>query len=291
MINFKIKNSLLLMLTALIWGFAFVPQKLGGSSIGLFSFTCIRFLLGGIILIPLIIFKKRKFSLHIRKIIPKGIICGIILFCGTALQQFGLNSGADAGKGGFITALYIILVPILGLFFGKKLNFLTIISVFIATVGMYFLCINSDMSMGKGEYFIMLASPFFALHILFIESFVSEYDPITLSCVQFFVCGLLALPLMLFFENTTVTSVLSEWKSLLYIGCLSSGIAYTLQSAGQKNMNPTIASLILSLESVFAVIGAMIFLNEIMSQRELFGCILIFISIVLIQLPLKRKKV
>lgn len=289
--NINIKNSLLLILAALIWGFAFVPQKLGGDAIGNFTFNCVRSFLGGFILLPVIYLMDRKKA--DRKVKDKkglligGMCCGIMLFMGSSLQQIGLNSGADAGKAGFITALYMVIVPFFSLFIGKKLSPLVILSVVIAVVGMYFLCISGDISMAMGEYLVLACAPFFALHILVIDHFVEKHDGVKLSCIQFFTCGLISVPFMFLFNKPVVSEIISVWPSLFYTGFLSSGVAYTLQIVGQKNMNPTVASIILSLESVFAVLGGMLLLGESLSIRELFGCVLMFTAIILTQLPQK----
>lgn len=291
----NIKNSLLLILAALIWGFAFVPQKLGGDAIGNFTFNCVRSFLGGLVLIPVILLMDRnnpeKKSVDKKGLLIGGMCCGIMLFLGSSLQQIGLNSGADAGKAGFITALYMVIVPFFGLFIGKKLSPLVILSVVIAVIGMYFLCISGDLSMAFGEYMVLACAPFFALHILVIDHFVQKHDGVKLSCIQFFTCGILSVPFMLIFNNPVVSDIISVWPSLFYTGFLSSGVAYTLQIVGQKNMNPTVASILLSLESVFAVLGGMLLLNEALSIREIFGCVLMFTAIILTQIPQKTKEI
>ena len=289
----NIKNSFLLILAALIWGFAFVPQKLGGDAIGNFTFNCVRSFLGGLILIPVIFLldknKKKTTPSDKKGLLIGGICCGIMLFLGSSLQQIGLNSGADAGKAGFVTALYMVIVPFFSIFIGKKLSPLVILSVVTAIIGMYFLCISGDLSMGTGEYFVLACAPCFALHILVIDHFVQKYDGVKLSCIQFFTCGILSVPFMFIFNKPVASEIISAWPSLLYTGLFSSGVAYTLQIVGQKNMNPTIASIILSLESVFAVLGGMLILDEILLPRQIFGCFLMFGAIILTQIPQKRR--
>ena len=294
--NSSIKNSFLLLLAALIWGIAFVPQKLGGNIIGNYAFNCLRSFLGGLILIPVIFLLDLKKSPEDKKVLDKkglligGICCGIMLFFGSTLQQIGLNYGADAGKAGFITALYMIFVPIFGLFLGRKLTPLVFSSVIIAVIGMYLLCIDGDFSMGIGDIFVLMCAPFFALHILVIDHFVKKHDGVKLSCIQFFTCAVISLPLMLIFDHPAYSEIYTTLPSLFYTGFLSCGVAYTLQIVGQKNMNPTVASIILSLESVFAVIAGMLFLSEGMSIREISGCILMFMAIILTQLPQKANQ-
>ena len=293
--DINIKNSLLLILAALIWGVAFVPQKAGGDAIGSFTFNAIRSFLGGLILIPVIFLLNRKNtdtekSSDFKGLLIGGICCGIMLFLGSSFQQLGLNMKADAGKAGFITALYMVIVPLFGLFIGKKLTPLVAASVIIAVIGMYFLCINDSMAMNTGEILVLICAPCFALHILVIDHFVKKYDGVKLSCIQFFTCGALSLIPMFLTETPDLNAICSAWIPLFYTGFLSSGVAYTLQIVGQKNMNPTVASILLSLESVFAVLAGMILLQESMSYREIIGCVLMFIAIILTQLPQKSVK-
>ncbi len=295
MAKLNIKNSLLLVLAALIWGTAFVAQK-DGAQLGSFTFNGVRSFLGGFVLLPVIAFLGRKKTADERKGVNKkgllfgGICCGIMLFIASSLQQIGLSfPDTDAGKSGFITALYMVLVPILGLFLGKKLNLRIVISVVVAVLGMYLLCVNGGFSMSRGDLFVLACSLFFAGHILVIDHFVASYDGVMLSCIQFFTCGVLSVLPMLIFENPSLSGILSSWLPICYTGIMSSGVAYTLQIVGQKDMNPTVASIILSLESVFAVLAGMILLNETMLPKEIFGCILMFIAIILTQLPSKKE--
>ncbi len=294
MAKLNIKNSLLLVLAALIWGTAFVAQK-DGAQLGSFTFNGVRSFLGGFVLIPVILLldKKKpaeKKSTDKKGLLIGGICCGIMLFIASSLQQIGLGfSDTDAGKAGFITALYMVLVPILGLFLGKKLNLRIVISVIVAVLGMYLLCVNSGLSMSRGDLFVLACSLFFAGHILVIDHFVAKHDGVKLSCIQFFTCGILSLIPMFVFEDPNFSNILSAWLPLCYTGIMSSGVAYTLQIVGQKDMNPTVASILLSLESVFAVLAGMILLNETMLPKEIFGCILMFIAIILTQLPSKKE--
>ncbi len=292
----NIKNSLLLILAALIWGVAFVPQKAGGDAIGSFTFNAIRSFLGGLILLPVIFLFGRKNDSSNKEgsdfkgLLFGGICCGVMLFLGSSFQQIGLNNNADAGKAGFITALYMVIVPIFGLFMGKKLTSLIALSVVIATIGMYLLCISNGMSMGFGEILVLICAPFFALHILVIDHFVKKYDGVKLACIQFFTCGILSLIPMFITEKPEIGAICSAWIPLFYTGFLSSGVAYTLQIVGQKNVNPTVASILLSLESVFAVLAGIVLLQEDLSLREGLGCVFMFIAIILTQLPSKQNK-
>ena len=272
----QIKGSLSLFLAAIIWGAAFVAQSVGMDYVGPFTFNCVRTLIGGIVLIPCIAFlnrgkvrKKTNFT-EKKRLLLGGICCGVALATGSILQLFGIMY-TTVGKAGFITAFYIIIVPILGLFLGKKCGLSVWISVVIALAGLYFLCITDG----------------FSIHILVIDYFTQFNDGVKMSCIQFFICGILCFVPMMLFEHPEISMILLAWKPILYAGVMSCGVAYTLQIVGQKNMNPTVASLILSLESVTSVIAGFLVLHQNLSHRELIGCGLMFIAIVLAQLPQK----
>ena len=259
----QIKGSLSLFLAAIIWGAAFVAQSVGMDYVGPFTFNCVRTLIGGIVLIPCIAFlnrgkirKKTNFT-EKKRLLLGGICCGVALATGSTLQQFGIMY-TTVGKAGFITAFYIIIVPILGLFLGKKCG----LSVFLGAIA-------------------------FSIHILVIDYFTQFNDGVKMSCIQFFICGILCFVPMMLFEHPEISMILLAWKPILYAGVMSCGVAYTLQIVGQKNMNPTVASLILSLESVTSVIAGFLVLHQNLSHRELIGCGLMFIAIVLAQLPQK----
>lgn len=288
----QIKGSLSLFLAAIIWGAAFVAQSVGMDYVGPFTFNCVRTLIGGIVLIPCIAFlnrgkvrKKTNFT-EKKRLLLGGICCGVALATGSTLQQFGIMY-TTVGKAGFITAFYIIIVSILGLFLGKKCGLSVWISVVIALAGLYFLCITDGFSIGKGDIYVFLGAIAFSIHILVIDYFTQFNDGVKMSCIQFFVCGILCFVPMMLFEHPEISMILLAWKPILYAGVMSCGVAYTLQIVGQKNMNPTVASLILSLESVTSVIAGFLVLHQNLSQRELIGCGLMFIAIVLAQLPQK----
>lgn len=288
----QIKGSLLLFLAAIIWGVAFVAQSVGMDYVGPFTFNCVRTLIGGIVLIPCIVFlnrgkvKKKTNFTEKKRLLLGGICCGIALATGSTLQQFGIMY-TTVGKAGFITAFYIIIVPILGLFLGKKCGLSVWISVVIALAGLYFLCITDGFSIGKGDIYVFLGAIAFSIHILVIDYFTQFNDGVKMSCIQFFICGILCFVPMMLFEHPEISMILLAWKPILYAGVMSCGVAYTLQIVGQKNMNPTVASLILSLESVTSVIAGFLVLHQNLSHRELIGCGLMFIAIVLAQLPQK----
>lgn len=296
----QIRNSILLLLAACIWGVAFVAQSVAMDHIGPYTFSCIRFLLGGIVLLPVIgIFSvsgkgrsvKAEGSVWKRNrlLIIGGICCGIALCVASNLQQIGIIT-TSAGKAGFITAFYIVFVPIVNLFFGKKSSLLIWLSVALALVGLYLLCITESFSINQGDVYLLLCAIVFSAHILIIDHFSPLVDGVKMSCIQFFVAGILSAIPMLLFENPSFAQLKAASVSILYAGIMSCGVAYTLQIVGQKNMNPTIASLILSLESVVSVLAGWIILHQALSTREIIGCVLMFGAIILAQLPKKDRR-
>ncbi len=298
--NGKLKYNLMLILAALIWGSAFVAQSVGMDYIGPYTFNSVRSLLGSIILLPVIRFMDKGKSAEERKkedrkkadrkvLVKGGIFCGIILTFSTLLQQIGLVY-TSAGKAGFITALYILIVPILGLFIGKKVGTKTWIGVALAVVGMYLLCITSGFSIAFGDLMVLLCAFVFSLHILAVDYFSPKVDGVKLSCIQFFVCGILSAIPMMIFEQPQMGQIMDAWLPIAYAGILSSGVAYTLQIISQKHLNPTVASLLMSLESVFAVLTGWLILHEKLTLREFLGCVLVFVAIILAQLPEKKQQ-
>lgn len=295
----KTANNFLLVLTAFIWGSAFVAQSVGMDYLGPFTFNSIRCFLGGIVLLPVIYFrdkkdKKEKLHTDRRMLITGGLCCGIALAAGSSLQQIGLIY-TSAGKAGFITALYILIVPILRLLAGKKAGIKIWAGVVTAILGMYFLCITDGFSLSKGDFLILICAVAFSVHILVIDRFAPYTDGIKLSCMQFFVCGIICAVPMFILEQPDIHAIGNTWFPLAYAGVLSCGAAYTLQIIAQKNTDPTVASLILSLESVFSVITGWIILGEHLSPRETLGCILVFAAVILAQLPsdsfLRKRKI
>lgn len=297
----QMKNSLLLLLTAFIWGVAFVAQSVGGEAVGCFTFNGVRSLLGALVLLPVIAFldgqKKKELGEEkfleqkgdFKTLLLGGICCGVMLCIASNFQQFGI-SFTTVGKAGFITAMYILIVPILGLFLKKKVGVKVWFGVLLATIGLYLLCMTSEsFSLSKGDFLVLICAGFFSLHILIIDHFSPKVDGVRLSCIQFLVCGVISTVIAFLFEQPNLGEILSGWLPILYAGVMSCGVAYTLQIIGQKNMDPTVASLILSLESVFSVLAGWVLLNQKLSGRELFGCCLMFMAIILAQLPEKRK--
>lgn len=284
----QMRNSLLLLLTAFIWGAAFVAQSVGGEAVGCFTFNGVRSLIGALVLLPVIWLMDAKKKEDQKTLIMGGICCGVMLCIASNFQQFGI-SFTTVGKAGFITAMYILIVPILGLFMKKKPGLQVWLGVVLAMMGLYLLCMTSEsFSLSKGDFLVLICAGFFSLHILIIDYFSPKVDGVRMSCIQFLVCGILSMVMAFIFETPEVSVILSGWLPILYAGVLSCGVAYTLQIVGQKNMDPTVASLILSLESVFSVLAGWLILNQTLSLRELSGCVLMFLAIILAQLPQKK---
>ena len=293
----KLKNALILLLTATIWGVAFVAQSVGMDYVQPFTFNGVRSIIGGLVLIPVILVLDRKKKAEEKDykapgdrktLILGGICCGVALGIATNLQQFGVMY-TSVGKVGFITACYIIIVPVLSLFLGKKCSPAVAGAVVLAVAGLYLLCMSgSDRGIQKGDFLVMICSFIFSIHIMIIDYFSPAVDGVKMSCIQFFVSGILSLPFMFVLETPRLVAVAAAWMPLLYAGVLSCGVAYTLQILGQKNVNPAVASLILSLESCFSVLAGWIILGERLSFRESLGCILMFLAIILAQLPDKK---
>lgn len=296
----QVRNSILLLLTATIWGCAFVAQSVGMDYIGPFTFTAIRSLIGSVFLVPCIWilgkFKNtekqvEKTSVETQKdrkeLFVGGILCGIVICVASNLQQFGIMY-ASVGKSGFLTALYIILVPVLGIFIGRKPGKKICLAVCLAVIGLYLLCMKSGMlKIEFGDILLLLGAFTFSIHIMVVDHFTQKTDGVKLSCIQFLVCGILSAVAMFLFEKLSWTDIFTAWAPILYAGILSCGVAYTLQIVGQKGMNPTIASLIMSLESVVSAIAGWIILGQVLSAGEIAGCIIMFAAIILAQLPEK----
>lgn len=316
----QIRGSLMLFLTALIWGTAFVAQKSGMDSISPIAFNGIRTLIGSVFLIPVILLmesrrkskgggeedpalaamtdeqraeakKKERKTLWLG-----GLCCGLCLMAAGNVQQIGICY-TTAGKTGFITALYVILVPLFGMILGKKIRPIFWACVAASAVGLYLLCIPAEGGFGninKGDIIVLACAVLFAFHILCIDYFSPKVDGVKMSCIQFFVAGGISCILMFFidpalgFELPTLSDLGDGWFELFYAGCMSCGVAYTLQVVAQADVDPTIASMLLCLESVFAVLAGAVLLGEGMGLREIIGCVLMFAAILVAQLPAKE---
>ncbi|MDI9520488.1 MAG: DMT family transporter [Bacillota bacterium] len=285
-------GSLMLLLAAIIWGSAFVAQSMGMDHIGPFTFQAVRSLMGAVALLPVIfLFDKQRKSkpendkeahFQTKDLLLGGVLCGLVLFVAINLQQFGLLY-TTPGKAGFLTAMYILIVPIYGLFLGNKPPASLWVSVLIAAIGLYLLSVTEEFTISPGDILLILCAFAFAGQIMLIDHFVEKANGIKLCSLQFFVCGLLSLAAMFLFEQPTIASIKSAIGPLLYAGVLSSGVAYTLQILAQKTTPPALASLLMSLESVFAVLAGIIVLGQVPSVRELLGCALMFVAILVAQ--------
>ena len=293
----QVYSNIMLIVAALIWGSAFVAQRLGVNHLGPFIFNGIRMMIGAVALVIYIfvrdaLIKKRgegEYGSN-RMLVTGGIICGLVLFAASSFQQAGLTMGTTAGKSGFITALYIVLVPVLGIFFRKRVHFLVWVAILIAATGLYFLAVTEELTIGVGELLTICCSVFFAMHILVVDRFAPHVDGVKLSCIQFFTVGVLSLAAGALFEQYNPKAIIDCIGPLLYMGVMSSGIAYTLQILGQKHIQPAAASIIMSLESVFAALSGWVILGEVLSGPEKFGCVLVFVGVILAQTP-ERKKI
>lgn len=326
-------NMCLLLLTAFIWGIAFVAQSAGGDAVGPYTFNCIRSLIGAIVLLPAIRLLDRmhltkrapaaqasatssaaaKDKVHFAKPAPTdwaqrrqlligGVACGTALAVASNLQQMGIYLGSSAGKAGFLTSCYMLIVPVVGLFFHRKCGWNVWAGIVIAVTGLYLLCIHEDFRMQFSDLLLLACAAVFAVHILVIDHFTVLVDGVRMSCIQFFVCGALSAVPMFFVDmgcSFSVESVLAwaaplrsadAWIPILYAGVLSCGVAYTLQIIGQQGVEPAVASLLMSLESVFSVLAGWVLLGEKLHGKEIFGCVLIFGAVVLAQLPLSGKQ-
>ncbi len=296
------KSSLMLLLAASIWGTAFVAQSVGMDYLGPLSFNGARFLLGSAALLPVICLnraKRRRAGKNLagsssenlltrrKDTAAGGICCGLILCAASLLQQYGILY-TSVGKAGFITMLYIILVPLFGIFLKKKVSGKVWTGAALAAFGMYLLCMSESFSLGKGDSLVFLCAVLFAGHILVIDFFSPRTDGVELSCIQFLTAGILGSVLAFFFEKPDIGSFADGIVPLAYAGILSCGVAYTLQVLGQKNTDPAVASLILSLESVVSVLAGWVILDQALTGRELAGCILVFCAVILVQLPGKK---
>lgn len=289
-------SALLLFITALIWGLAFVAQSEGMKTLGTYTFFALRSLLALFFLLGVSAVKKIKNKALIKNktnvqskkhLIIAGAICGTAMFIATIAQQNGLLY-TTVGKSGFITALYILLVPVFGLFLRKKVAPFMWFCVAIAIGGMYLLCVSESSGINKGDFYTLISAAFYAIQILTIDIYISKVDAVKLSLTQLGVGFLLSSIFMFIFEEPTIAQIQGAIIPILYVGIFSSGIAYTLQITAQKNISPTVSALIMSFESVFAAIFGWIILSESLSAREIFGCCLMFLAIILSELPVER---
>ena len=306
--NKAFRANLLLLLTAFIWGVAFVAQDVAMDVMEPFTFNAVRMAIAALALLPCIrlldALERRRAApgcaaapRSVRSMTPAqrrtlalgGISCGVVLFFASSMQQLGIQQ-TSAGKAGFVTALYIVLVPISGLLFKRTVRRNVWIAVVISLVGLFLLCVTDTLTVELGDLYLLLCAIGFTVHILVIDYFSPRTDCVRMSCLQFWVGSALCAVVMVLTEHPTLSGLLRGWIPLVYAGVLSGGMGYTLQMVAQRDTNPTVASLILCLESVFAVLAQWVLLGELLSGRELVGCALMLIGIVLAQVPARRPR-
>ncbi len=284
-----LKANLLLLLAAAIWGFGFVAQRLGMEHLEPYAFNGIRFAIGALSLLPLVWWYSKRQLLKgqdIKTLCQAGLPVGVLLFIGASLQQVGLLY-TTASKAGFITGLYIVLVPVLGIFLRHKTSLNIWIGCAVALLGLYFLSVTDDFSLNPGDSLMLIGAFFWAAHLLAIDFYLKKITAVLLAMVQFVICAVLSLLVSLVLENPTLAQALAAWQSLFYAGVISVGLAYTLQIVGQKQAHPAHAAIILSLETVFAALGGVWLLSEVLDQRALFGCGLMLFGMLISQLQLR----
>lgn len=302
----KMQSNIMLLITAVVWGSGFVAQK-AGAVLEPFTYNGIRTFIAGLFLIPIIFIldkvngnkksmeekTEEQLAAEKRNLLFGGLACGAVLCIASTLQQFGMFFDTDAGKSGFITSLYIVIVPILGLLLKKKVQPIIWFCVALGAGGFYLLCIagkGTGFTLENGDFFVLLCAFVFSCHIIVVDHFSPKCDSIRLSCLQFLISGAIGMICMLIFETPVLAEILDCWAPILYAGIISSGIGYTLQVVGQKHAEPAVASLIMSLESVFAVIFGVMLLSESLTGFEIAGCLVIFAAVMISQIPSKEER-
>lgn len=286
-------SALCLFACAFFWGTTFAAQNLGAGNVGTFTFLTMRSFLGTVILLPVIFFRKRAGAVRPedrgkpKALLVAGICCGICLFLGSALQQYGIElyvldaDRSGTSKASFITAMYVVLVPVISLIFGKKPKLRMVFAVIMCVTGLYFLCLSGSIHFSRGDFLILLCALAFSIQIMTVDHFSSGVDGLKLAAAEFFVTGICSVVFMIFFEKVEIEGLRAALPAILYAAVFSNGIAYTLQIVGQRGINPSAASLIMCLESVFGVLSAWVVLHESLSIRQIIGCILMFAAIVI----------
>lgn len=300
--NTKIKGNIMLTMTAFIWGIAFIAQSIGAETLSACTFNGTRSILGAIGLVPVILILDRKnkkngtfIPFSDKTLLTGGLVCGLLL-CAASTVQTSALAYTSPGKGGFLTALYMIIVPIISVFAGKKISVLNIISVILATIGLYLICLTNGFgNMNRGDILLIICSVLFSFHIMAIDYFSPKTDGVKLSCIQFAVCGIINLAWAFIFERPQLKPILDCWIPICYAGFFSNGIAYTLQVVGQKYTDPTSASILMSMESVFSMLATVILIacgfnltGGALTLREIIGCLFMMCAIIIIQLPDKK---
>lgn len=287
--NQQLKGTFILILTSIVWGSGFIAQSAGREFIGPNTFNGLRMLIGSLFLLPFAL-KSDNPKSDIKTLLTVGTLAGIILCAASTIQTWGI-AYTTAGNSGFITAMYMIFIPIIQIILGKKISPRVILCVLLAIVGMYFLCLyGKQLQINKGNVLTLVSALLFSIHILVIDKYINRIDAIKFSCIQFFICGVINVLIMFIIEQPTIEIIKNSAIPILYGGVFACGIGYTLQPIGQKYVKPTVASIIMSMESVFALIFGFAILGEIPSIPEIIGCVIMFLAIILIQLPEKTKE-
>ena len=285
-----LKSDLLLLVAAFIWGTTFVAQRMGMSHIGPMTYNTLRFALGAATLVPVILLSRSNGGAtgrcaNARFLLAGGVLAGLALFGGASMQQMGLVY-TTAGKAGFITSLYVVLVPIAGLFLGHRCGPAVWIGAVLAVAGLYLLSVTESLSIGRGDLLVLIGAFFWTGHVLLIGYLATRANPLHIACIQFTACSALSLPAAILFERTTPDAVGAAAIPILYGGFLSAGIAFTLQIICQRTSPPAHAAIVMSLETVFAALAGYLVLNEHLTGRDLIGCTLMFAGLIVVQLPL-----
>ena len=288
----EFKSSIMLFFTSIIWGLAFVAQTQGMEFIGPFTFTAARSLVAIIFLyLTYVFFNKtsksyREQKFDMKRTIRGGVLCGLVFTFGINFQQIGLVY-TTAGKASFLTALYIVFIPIIGLFYGKKINRKLQLCIVLAMIGTYLMSVKGSLSMNIGDLITIFGSIVFAIHILMLSEFSKDTNAVLVSLIQFAVCGFFSLIAALIFEGIDMSAILKSYLAILYVGILSSGVGFTIQLMALKELDPVVASMISSLESVFGAVFGWLILSQSMSEREIIGGIIIFVATLIAQLPIE----
>lgn len=303
----QVSHSIMLAMAAFIWGIAFVAQSTGGDALGPYAFNGIRNLIATLVVL-FMVFVRDKIGIGVKpankeekKTLWKtGILCGLALFVASNLQQVGINMGTPVGKAGFLTATYILLIPIVGLFMKKPCGWNVFVGAVLMLVGLYLLCIKEEFKIGFTDGLILLCAVCFTVQIMLIDTMVKSQDPVRVACIEFFTTGVLSMPFAFVFDMKGIGGIVAwsaclsskeAWISLMFAAVFSSGVAYTFQMVGQQGVNPTLASMLMSMESMFSVFAGWVLLGEVLTVKELIGCGIMFSAIILAQLPLSKEKV
>ena len=285
----KTRSDLLLLLAAAIWGFAFVAQRVGMDYVGPFTFSAVRFSLGSLVLVPFLLFRKKQAFNRLSptkqektRIIWLQLLLGLLVFGGVSFQQYGLVY-TTAGNAGFITGLYVVFVPVIGLFLGQRNHFTIWIGVALAITGLYFLSVKEGFSINFGDYLVLICALIWSVHVLLVGVVSPKTDPIRTAIIQFAICAFLSWIVALGFEEISLQPILDALWPILYGGVMSVGIGYTLQVFAQQKAHPAYASIILSLESVFAVLGGWLIMNELVTGKIILGCCLMLAGMIVVQ--------